>query len=148
VAASTAAPAEQTAAPTREATLAPATAAPTVEVAANTAAPVKTSAPTAPPATEAPAVPAELKSVSPFKIRRGQNLLDIRGTGLRADQQVMFVRQKGKGDIRVLRQKLADPTLLQVLVLADQTGLFAVALADAGGVATLSPVPVVLEVIQ
>jgi serine/threonine-protein kinase len=138
----TAAPA--TIAPIAEATLAP-TPAPIVNTPANTTAPmVNTAPPTAPPATvttvaEA-AGPIVLKSISPLKARRGYNqLFDVRGDNLRADSTITMTKAKGKsdpGDVMVVRRKLADPTLLQVLVNVAAnapTGPYTVVASDGQG---------------
>ena len=84
--------------------------------------------------------PVSLTSVSPLKLKRGLNaLLDVRGANLGPDNQIMVLKLKGKGDpgdIQVVRKKLSDSTLLQVLVNVAAnapTGTYALTVSDAQG---------------
>lgn len=92
--------------------------------------------------TDAPASaePSVLISLSPLKLRRGANaLLDVRGRNLRLSHTVAIVRVKGRGDatdVVVLRKKLVDGALLQVLVSVAAnapTGLYTLTLSDEQG---------------
>jgi hypothetical protein len=90
----------------------------------------------APPAP--PAEPVVLTAVSPLEVRRpGNVLLDLRGSGFRADlRAVILPLTKAPRGIAVMRQKFVNPTLITVLVeLAEnaETGEFAIAVEDASG---------------
>jgi serine/threonine-protein kinase len=107
-----------------------------------TAAPITaaTPPPTPPPTTApaAPAAPALLTTVSPLTVKRGgQTMLDLRGSGLRAEQQARILKIKENTDgISIQRQKFMDATLIKVLISLDPNvppGLYAIALSDAGG---------------
>jgi len=117
------------------ATAVPATATPTE---------VPTEAPTVAPQ-EAPSEPPSLKSLSPPKIRRGlTTILDVRGQGFRADQQIKLTKgREGAPGVQVTRQRVADPTLLQVVLIVDAnapTGAYSLTLVDAEGRAS-NPLP-------
>ncbi len=89
----------------------------------------------------APAGPREtpvLSTVSPPSVRRpGKFLLDLRGTGLRADLRVRVVPLKeAPHGITIVRQVCKSPNLFQVLIDLDPEvtpGGYAVTLADASG---------------
>jgi hypothetical protein len=103
-----------------------------------TAAPAPTATP--PPAT-LPAEPAILTAVSPLMVKRGiTTMLDVRGTGLRADHQARIVKLKeAVTGVSVVRQKWVDPTLIKVLVNIDvgaTAGAYAVGLVDGQGTQT------------
>jgi hypothetical protein len=133
---------------------------PTLAPVASTAPPVTTTAVAA--RTAAPPLPAKidepsagpvvLRSLSPLKVRRGYNaLLDLHGENLRADTPINMTKAKGKseaGDIMVIRRKLVDPTLLQVLINVAanaSTGAYVLVATDAQGHASL---PLSFEVTQ
>ena len=106
--------------------------------------------PTPPPTTapEAPAAPALLTAVSPLTVKRGgTTMLDLRGTGLRPDQQARIIKIKENTDgISVQRQKFMDSTLIKVLISLDQNvppGPYAVALSDSAGLTNTLPFTVV-----
>ena len=92
---------------------------------------------TAEPSTE-PAEPAVLTALSPLSVRRpGRALLDLRGTGLRADlhARVLPLREAPRG-ISVARQKWVSSSLVTVLLELEETvtpGVYAVALEDPSG---------------
>jgi len=100
--------------------------------------------PTPPPPTTLPPPPAEpavLTAVSPLTVKRGiTTMLDVRGTGLRADHQARIVRVKEATDgVSVVRQKWIDPTMIKVLVNIDNgaaPGTYGVAVVDGRGVQT------------
>jgi hypothetical protein len=130
-----------TATPTVRATaIATATAAPkaTVIAAATVTATVApTVAPTSTPE-PTPVDPPSLKSLSPPKIRRGSTtILDVRGQNFRADQQVKVVKGKdAAAGVLVGRQRIADPTLLQVVLVVDASapgGAYSLSIVDAEG---------------
>ena len=101
------------------------------------AAPVVPPPATAEPATE-PAEPAVLTALSPLSVRRpGRALLDLRGTGLRADlrARVLPLREAPRG-ISVARQKWVSSSLVTVLLELGENvtpGVYAVALEDPSG---------------
>jgi hypothetical protein len=102
------------------------------------ATPVAATPPPTPPPTTAPAAPALLTAVSPLTVKRGgTTMLDLRGTGLRGEQQVRIVKVKENTDgISVQRQKFMDPTLIKVLISLDPNvppGAYAIALSEPGG---------------
>jgi hypothetical protein len=70
-----------------------------------------------------------LTAISPLALKRGQTtILDVRGTNLRADLQLRIVKAKGgapASGFSIARQRLFNPTLLQILVKLDES-------ADAG----------------
>jgi Protein kinase domain len=108
---------------------------------------VATPPPTPPPTTEPPQ-PAILTAVSPLTVKRGgTTMLDLRGTGLRPDQQARIIKVKENTDgISVQRQKYMDSTLIRVLISLDPNvppGPYAVALSDAGGLTNTLPFTVV-----
>jgi hypothetical protein len=90
-----------------------------------------------------------LATVSPLSVRRGgQTMLDLRGSGLRADHQARIVKVKeATNGISVVRQKFVDGTLIKVLVNLEPNvspGAYAVVLADgAGGMTNTLPFTVV-----
>jgi serine/threonine-protein kinase len=94
--------------------------------------------PPTPPPTMAPAAPALLTAVSPLTVKRGgTTMLDLRGSGLRPDQQARIIKVKENTDgISVQRQKFMDSTLIKVLISLDPNvppGAYAVALSDPSG---------------
>jgi serine/threonine-protein kinase len=104
-----------------------------------TAAPIAaaTPPPTPLPTTE-PAAPALLTAISPLTVKRGgTTMLDLRGTGLRAEQQARIIKIKENTDgISIQRQKYMDATLIKVLISLDPNvppGPYAIALSDTGG---------------
>lgn len=109
---------------------------PTPPAAAATPPPAATLPPVA-----APAEPAVLTAVSPLSVRRGgQTMLDLRGSGLRPDQQARFVKVKeAPNGISVVRQKYVDSTLIKLLVNLEANmapGAYAIALSDGAGAMT------------
>jgi hypothetical protein len=106
---------------------------------------VATPAPTPTPAAATPpprpAEPAVLTAVSPLAVKRGiTTMLDVRGTGLRADHQARILRVKeAVNGVSIVRQKWMDPTLIKVLVnieAAASPGAYGVALVDGQGAQT------------
>jgi hypothetical protein len=101
-------------------------------------------APTPTPATSEPrpeaaaAEPTVLTAVSPLQVKRGATtILDVRGTGLRANQTatVLKIKETPNG-ISVVRQKFVNSGLIQVIVKLDDTaapGSYGLAMADAAG---------------
>ena len=76
-----------------------------------------------------------LSTVSPPSVRRpGKFLLDLRGTGLRADLRVRVVPLKeAPHGITIVRQVCKSPNLFQVLIDLDPEvtpGGYAITLAD------------------
>ncbi len=83
-------------------------------------------------------VPLVLTAVSPPTLRRGgRTLVDVRGTGLRADLVPALLKGRTPADgIRVLSQRFANPTLIQVFFEVDagaSTGSYTLSLGDAAG---------------
>ena len=74
-------------------------------------------------------------------------MLDLRGTGLRPDQQARIVKVKENTDgISIQRQKFMDSTLIRVLISLDPNvppGAYAVALSDSAGLTNTLPFTVV-----
>jgi hypothetical protein len=109
-----------------------------------TPAPVVEATPTPPPvATAATDEPAILTAISPLMLRRGQTtILDIRGTNLKAEMQLRLSKAKGGTPAigySIARQRLFNPTLLQVLVKLEEnadTGSFVASVVDSHGVTT------------
>ena len=104
--------------------------------------------PPTPPPTTAAAQPALLTAVSPLTVKRGgTTMLDLRGTGLRPDQQARIIKVKENTDgISIQRQKFMDPTLIKVLISLDPNvppGAYAVALSDSAGLTNTLPFTVV-----
>jgi hypothetical protein len=102
--------------------------------------PVVTAAATPPPTPPptAPAAPAVLSTVSPLTVKRGgTTMLDLRGSGLHAEQQARIIKVKENTDgISIQRQKFMDPTLVKVLISLDPNvppGAYAIALSDPAG---------------
>src|SRR5262249_29393317 len=85
--------------------------------------------------------PAAVTAVSPPLLRRGSTtLVDVHGVGMRGEHQVRLTRgrEAAKG-IDVVRQRLVNPTLLQVLLKVDAAaapGPYALFLVGAAGQAT------------
>jgi hypothetical protein len=82
-----------------------------------------------------------LTAVSPLAVKRGiTTMLDVRGTGLRADHQARILRVKeAVNGVSIVRQKWMDPTLIKVLVnieAAASPGAYGVALVDGQGAQT------------
>ena len=82
-----------------------------------------------------------LTAVSPLLVKRGvTTILDVRGTGLRADQRATVLKIKeAPNGISVVRQKFVNDGLVQVIVKLDETaapGAYGLAMAD--GTGTLS----------
>jgi serine/threonine protein kinase len=93
------------------------------------------------PAAVEPAIPLEpatLRTLTPPSVRRkATGILDLHGTSLRAEHRAIIFRGRdvAKG-ITVTRQRLVNPTLLQVVIQVDEaaeTGAYSVELADAQG---------------
>jgi hypothetical protein len=110
---------------------------------------VATPAATPPPVADAPAAPAtapvaaaveppSLATLSPLVAKRGGRvLLDIRGSGLRADQhvQILPLKDPPRG-ITVIRQKWTNGNLVSVLLELDANvspTAYAIALESANG---------------
>jgi hypothetical protein len=79
-----------------------------------------------------------LSTVSPLSVRRpGRALLDLRGSGFRADIRVRILplREPTRG-ITVARQRWVSASLVTVLLELDESvrpGVYAVALEDPAG---------------
>ncbi len=112
--------------------------------------PTPTPTPTPAPAEPAPepreapqaaAEPSALTTLSPLSVKRpGKVLLDLRGTGLRADQhvRVLPLKEAPRG-ITVVRQKWTSSSLVSVLLELDAPvapAIYAIALEDASGART------------
>ena len=118
---------------------------PTTLAARATPEPVPTPTPT--PAAEvrprpeeiaAAAEPTVLTAVSPLQVKRGvTTILDVRGSGLRADQKAAILKIKeAPNGITVVKQKFVSPSLVQVVVKLDETaapGAYALAMSDGAG---------------
>jgi eukaryotic-like serine/threonine-protein kinase len=83
-------------------------------------------------------VPLVLTALSPPTLKRGgRTLVDVRGTGLRADLLPALLKGRTPADgIRVLSQRFANPTLIQVFFEVDagaSTGSYTLSLGDAAG---------------
>jgi serine/threonine-protein kinase len=117
--------------PTPEPTLAPPEPAP--------ATPTPAPLPAEPGPQEAvPAEPTVLTAVSPLQVKRGATtILDVRGTGLRADQKATVLKIKeAPNGISVVRQKFVNAGLVQVIVKLEETaapGSYGLAMADTAG---------------
>ena len=125
--------------PVRTVVATPTPTTPTPVVATPTPAP--TPAPVAVTTPPRPAEHAVLTAVSPLAVKRGiTTMLDVRGTGLRADHQARILRVKeAVNGVSIVRQKWMDPTLIKVLVNIEagaNPGAYAVALFDAQGTQT------------
>jgi hypothetical protein len=80
--------------------------------------------PTPDPApTAAPAEPAVLTTLSPPRVKRpGNAIVDVRGTGLRADHVARLVRgREAAPGIQILRQRYVGPNLIQVALRLEDT---------------------------
>jgi len=109
-----------------------------------TPAPVAT--PTPPPA---PAGPAVLSHLSPPNMqRRPSFLVDVRGTGLRADHQAVVLRGGSPAPgFQIVRQRYRDPELLQLLLKIDETapkGDYTLVVRDPSGTSS-NAIPFKLE---
>jgi hypothetical protein len=128
--ASTPAPAPRTADPTPIPT-----AIPTPAPAPATAAPVAVPGPEEMAAAPEPTL---LTAVSPVQLKRGATtILDVRGSGLRADQKatVLKIREPPSG-ISVVKQKFVSGSLVQVVVKLDESalpGVYGLAMSDGSG---------------
>ena len=86
----------------------------------------------------APSEPTVLTAVSPLQVKRGvTTILDVRGSGLRANQKaaIMKIKEAPNG-ITVVKQKFVSPGLVQVVVKLDETaapGAYALAMEDGAG---------------
>lgn len=86
----------------------------------------------------AAAEPTVLTAVSPLQVKRGvTTILDVRGSGLRADQKAAILKIKeAPNGISVVKQKFVNAGLVQVVVKLDETtvpGAYALAMADGTG---------------
>jgi hypothetical protein len=119
------------------------TLAPTTTTAAETAAAAPAPTPTPAAATKAeelaaPAEPAVLQTISPLTIKRpSTTIFDVHGTGLRADLKATLLKIKdAPNGISILRQKLVNSTLVQIVVKVDEgtaPGLYGLSMADSRG---------------
>ena len=113
--------------------------------------PTPTPAPaTPPPVAAAPAEPAMLTAISPLALKRGQTtILDVRGANLRADLQLRIVKAKNgtpASGFSIARQRLFNPTLLQILVKLDESadaGAYVASVVDPQG-ATSNGLPITI----
>jgi hypothetical protein len=99
--------------------------------------PEVSSTPTAVSAPEA-AEPAVLTTVNPASVRRrGIAILDLRGSGFRADlRAIVFRGREIPTAIAVVRQRLVNPGLMQVGLQVDEAaapGAYSIGLTDAQG---------------
>lgn len=86
----------------------------------------------------AAAEPTVLTAVSPLQVKRGvTSILDVRGSGLRANQKAAILKIKeAPNGITVVKQKFVSPALVQVVVKLDETatpGAYALAMEDGAG---------------
>jgi hypothetical protein len=101
--------------------------------------PPATTLPPEPPPEAAQALePIALRSLTPPTVRRkGMAILDLRGSGFRADQRAVVFRGKEiPTTITVVRQRFVNPGLMQVGLQVDEaaaTGAYAIGLADPQG---------------
>jgi Protein kinase domain len=108
--------------------------------------PAPTPTPTPTPATAAskaeelaaPAEPAVLATISPLTIKRpSTTIFDVHGTGLRADLKATLLKIKdAPNGISILRQKLVNSTLVQIVVKVDEgttPGPYGLSMADSRG---------------
>jgi hypothetical protein len=103
-----------------------------------------------PPPAAAPEGPPMLTAISPLALKRGQTtILDVRGTNLRADLQLRIVKVKGgahASGFSIARQRLFNPTLLQILVKLDESadaGAYVASVVDPQG-ATSNGLPITI----
>lgn len=120
---------------------------PVTAVARATPEPVATPLPTPTPAADvrpqaeeiaAPAEPTVLTAVSPLQVKRGvTTILDVRGSGLRANQKAAILKIKeAPNGITVVKQKFVNPGLVQVVVKLEEStapGTYALAMEDGAG---------------
>ncbi|HVQ31421.1 MAG TPA: hypothetical protein VMV21_17630 [Vicinamibacteria bacterium] len=120
---------------------------PPTTLAARTVEPVATPEPTPTPVADVRPLPEEaaavaeptiLTAVSPLQVKRGATtILDVRGSGLRANQKaaIMKIKEAPNG-ISVVKQKFVSPGLVQVVVKLEETtapGAYALAMEDGAG---------------
>ena len=79
-----------------------------------------------------------LTAVSPLQLKRGgTTILDVHGSGMRADQRATVLKLKeAPNGISVVRQKFVNGGLVQVIVKLEPTtapGAYGLALTDATG---------------
>jgi hypothetical protein len=84
------------------------------------------------------AEPTVLTAVSPLQVKRGvTTILDVRGSGLRADQKAAILKIKeSPNGISVVKQKFVNAGLVQVVVKLEENaalGPYALAMADGTG---------------
>jgi hypothetical protein len=98
----------------------------------------------------APAGPPSLSAISPLTLKRGQTtILDVRGTNLSGDMQLRIVKAKSgtpASGFSIARQRLFNPTLLQILVRLDDSadaGAYVASVVDAQG-ATSNGLPITI----
>lgn len=110
---------------------------------APTPAATATAAPTPPPATTTPAPsgPAAISTLVPGKVRKGgRALVDVRGSGLRADHRAQVLRGGGLAPgIVVAGQRYVDAGLVRLILEIGEAavpGTYQVLLVDGGGQAT------------
>jgi hypothetical protein len=116
-------------------------------LAARVVEPVATPEPTPTPVADVRPVPEDaaaiaeptiLTAVSPLQVKRGvTTILDVRGSGLRANQKaaIMKIKEAPNG-ISVVKQKFVSPGLVQVVVKLEETtapGAYALAMEDGAG---------------
>jgi hypothetical protein len=88
-----------------------------------------------------PVEPAVLSTLSPPRVKKpGNAIVDVRGTGLRADHLARIVkgREQAAG-IQILRQRFMSPTLIQVALRLEDTaatGSYQLYLIDGQGTVT------------
>ena len=123
------------------------TPAPSTLAARATPEPVATPLPTPTPAAEVKPLPEEiaaaaeptvLTAVSPLQVKRGvTTILDVRGSGLRANQKAAVLKIKeAPNGITVVKQKFVSPGLVQVVVKLEEStapGAYALAMEDGAG---------------
>jgi hypothetical protein len=93
---------------------------------------------TPPPADTDSAEPTVLRTLTPPSVRRkGMALLDLRGSGIRADQRAVVFRGKEiPTSVAVVRQRFVNAGLMQVGLQVDEaavTGAYTLALTDSQG---------------
>jgi hypothetical protein len=89
-------------------------------------------------AAAAPQEPVSLSTVAPTVLKRASTaILDLHGAGLRAEHRaVVFRGRDASAELRVMRQRLVSPTLVQIVIAVDAaapSGSYTLAVTDSEG---------------